>query len=108
MSNGHAVAFYDAFPVSPGHVLVIPKRHVMLLSELSSEEFLGCFGLVHLLIPMLQVETKAHGFNIGANLGTDAGQTVLHAHIHIIPRFAGDVADPRGGVRGVIPAKQRY
>ena len=107
-SNHYATAVYDAFPVNPGHVLILPKRHVATLTELSREEFLGCFELVHQIFPELIMEPNANGFNIGANIGLAAGQTVMHAHIHVIPRFNGDVEDPRGGVRGVIPAKQRY
>ena len=107
-SNHYAIAVYDAFPVNPGHVLILPKRHVAMLTELSREEFLGCFELVHQISPELIIETNANGFNVGANIGLAAGQTVMHAHIHVIPRFNGDVEDPRGGVRGVIPTKQRY
>ena len=89
-------------------MLVIPKKHVPLLTELSQQDYRLCFDLTRLVVQRLMEETKADGVNIGVNCGEAAGQTVMHTHIHIIPRYEGDVEDPRGGVRGVIPAKQRY
>ena len=98
------IAIYDNYPVSQGHVLLIPKRHVKTFFELNILE-LESVGLTKMIL-----DKKYHptGYNIGANCGESAGQTVMHCHIHIIPRYDGDVADPRGGVRGVIPGKQKY
>lgn len=102
------VAIYDNYPVSQGHVLLIPKRHVKTFFELNIVE-LESVGLTIGIIKMI-LDKKYHptGYNIGANCGESAGQTVMHCHIHIIPRYDGDMDDPRGGVRGVIPGKQKY
>lgn len=102
------IAIYDNYPVSQGHVLLIPKRHVETLFGLNMIEF-GSLGVTIGIIKMT-LDKKFHptGYNIGANCGKSAGQTVMHCHIHIIPRYDGDMADPRGGVRGVIPEKQKY
>ena len=102
------IAIYDNYPVSQGHVLLIPKRHVKTFFELNILE-LESVGLTIGIIKMI-LDKKYHptGYNIGANCGESAGQTVMHCHIHIIPRYDGDVDDPRGGVRGVIPGKQKY
>jgi len=89
--NDLALAFYDACPVSKGHILVIPKRHVKTYFDASPEE-----------------HEAIRAYNIGANVGHDAGQTVFHFHIHIIPRYKGDVEDPRGGVRKVIPTRGNH
>jgi diadenosine tetraphosphate (Ap4A) HIT family hydrolase len=102
------VAFPDAFPVAEGHMLVVPKRHVASLFDLPDEEQASLWRLVALVRGKLASELKPDGFNIGVNDGPAAGQTVLHAHVHVIPRRAGDVADPRGGVRWVLPAKAPY
>jgi diadenosine tetraphosphate (Ap4A) HIT family hydrolase len=104
----YAIAIADAFPVSAGHSLVIPLRHVHDLFDLSADELADAFGLVGRIKEALQSNLSPAGFNIGVNIGRDAGQTVMHAHVHIIPRYKGDVSDPFGGVRGVIPAKARY
>ena len=106
--NEHAIAFLDSFPVSPGHSLVVPRRHVPTIMDLGTEEYQACFLLVRQIQERLQVELKPDGFNVGVNCGEVAGQTVLHAHIHVIPRFKGDTAHPRGGVRNVIPHKADY
>jgi diadenosine tetraphosphate (Ap4A) HIT family hydrolase len=102
------VAVPDAFPVVEGHMLVVPRRHVASLFDLSDEEQAAVWKLVAQVRGKLASELKADGFTIGVNDGPAAGQTVLHAHVHVIPRRVGDVADPRGGVRWVIPAKARY
>ncbi len=104
----HALAFFDSFPVSRGHALVVPKRHVITILELSDEEYTDCFRLVLPLKDLLLARYAPDGFNVGANCGEAAGQSVWHAHIHVIPRYQGDVPNPRGGVRGVIPAKASY
>ena len=106
--NELAVAFYDSFPVNPGHSLIIPKRHVANYFDLSVEE---CVAMQALLkVVQTKVEERFHpdGYNIGVNVNVAAGQSVFHVHMHLIPRFLGDVEDPKGGVRGVIPSKQKY
>jgi diadenosine tetraphosphate (Ap4A) HIT family hydrolase len=103
-----SAAFPDAYPVADGHMLVVPKRHVASLFDLPDEEREALWRLVALVRAKLASELRPDGFNIGVNDGLAAGQTVLHAHVHVIPRRAGDVADPRGGVRWVVPAKARY
>ena len=99
--NELALAFFDKFPVNPGHVLVIPKRHEASIFALSDEEVLGLWNLVKDVKVLLDKQYHPIAYNVGVNLGAEAGQTVFHAHIHIIPRYAGDVPDPRGGVRNV-------
>jgi diadenosine tetraphosphate (Ap4A) HIT family hydrolase len=106
--NATGLAFFDSFPVSRGHALVVPKRHVMTLFEMSEEESTDCFRLVLALRDLLLTRFSPDGFNVGANCGEAAGQSVWHAHIHVIPRYKGDAADPRGGVRGVVPGKASY
>ncbi len=103
-----AIAFYDNYPVSPGHALVIPKRHIATLMELPEQDLQEIWTLVAQVRNLLKEKFKPQGFNIGINEGKAAGQTVPHAHIHIIPRYDGDVPDPRGGVRWVVPAKAKY
>ena len=106
--NAHAIAVRDTYPVSTGHTLVIPRQHVADITELPSEAYDACFQLVRQTIEILRTENSSDGFNIGVNIGAAAGQTVFHAHIHVIPRYSGDVDKPRGGVRCVIPEKQNY
>jgi diadenosine tetraphosphate (Ap4A) HIT family hydrolase len=101
-------AFRDQYPISPGHTLIIPVRHVASLYELSVDEQTEMWRLVAAIREQIQKEFSPDGFNIGLNDGTAAGQTVMHAHIHVIPRFKGDVSDPRGGVRWILPEKARY
>ena len=108
LENAFAVAFADGFPVAQGHTLVIPKRHVASLYDLPDEEQAAVWMLVTQVRAMLMHELKPAGFNVGLNDGTSAGQTVMHAHVHVIPRWKGDVLDPRGGVRWVIPDKAAY
>ena len=101
--------FRDAFPVTELHTLVIPKRHVADYFELTKEEQADIQTLIqkhHELIKLKDMSVT--GFNMGINIGASAGQTVFHAHIHLIPRRDGDVSNPQGGVRGVIPKKQSY
>jgi len=98
----------DAFPVSPGHTLVIPRRHVASFFELKVDEQLGLLKLLSDAKSSLDVELQPRGYNIGINDGPAAGQTVPHLHIHLIPRFGGDLPDPRGGVRWIFPEKARY
>ena len=105
VQNELAVAVYDRFPVSPGHSLVLPRRHAVTIWDLTETEYDACFRLVRQLRPILESRHRPHGFNVGANCGSAAGQSVWHAHIHVIPRFPGDSPDPLGGVRHVIPRK---
>lgn len=106
--NELAVAFPDSFPVTPGHSLIVPKRHVSSLFEATGEEIAAMFDLVTDVRQRLLTEHAPDGFNIGINDGAAAGQTVMHLHIHLIPRYAGDTEDPRGGVRWIMPVKAPY
>jgi diadenosine tetraphosphate (Ap4A) HIT family hydrolase len=108
-SNGLAFAIRDAFPVSPGHTLVIPKRLIASWFEATRAERGAMLELVDAVRRDLDAgESAPDGYNIGINVGEAAGQTVMHLHIHVIPRYRGDVPDPRGGVRHVIPGKGNY
>lgn len=102
------VAFFDKFPVNEGHVLVIPKRHVESYFELTSHEQKALWIVVNHCKEELSKRYNPDGFNVGINIGEDAGQSIFHSHIHLIPRYKGDVENPRGGIRGVIPEKQNY
>lgn len=106
--NDQARAIRDRYPVAPGHSLIVSRRVVSRYDELDQEEKQGLWNLVDEVLKQLKQETGATDFNIGINMGPAAGQTVWHVHVHIIPRNAGDVADPRGGVRGVIAERQKY
>ena len=109
IENGLALSFKDLYPVTNGHTLVIPKRKVQSFFDLTEEETAAMFELLHLQKEDLKnKDSSITGFNIGINDGEDAGQTIMHCHIHLIPRRSGDMEDPRGGVRGVIPEKQSY
>jgi diadenosine tetraphosphate (Ap4A) HIT family hydrolase len=101
-------SIYDKFPVSMGHVLIVPKRHSADYFELTSEEQYICWTMVNTVKQILTHKYNPDGFNIGINVNKEAGQTIPHAHIHLIPRYKGDIKDPEGGVRGVIPPKKVY
>lgn len=103
-----AVAFPDAFPIAEGHTLIIPRRHVASLFDLFADEQAAVWKLVVMVRAKLMSELTPDGFTIGLNDGAAAGQTVMHAHVHVMPRRKGDVADPRGGVRWVLPQKAAY
>ena len=103
-----SMAFFDAFPVSKGHALVIPRRHLPTIWELSDEEYADVFNLVRAVKDLIQDQFEPQGINVGANCGQAAGQTEFHAHFHIIPRYAGDVPNPRGGIRNIISGKGSY
>ena len=107
-SNSLAFVIRDGFPVSPGHTLAIPIRHVGSFFDLSPPEQNALFDLVRDQKPTLDAQFRPDSFNIGINDGPAAGQTVPHVHIHLIPRYRGDVADPRGGVRWILADKARY
>lgn len=102
------IAIYDGYPVSKGHVLLIPKRHCASYFDLNFIELESIGVTIGVVKRLLDTKFNPDGYNIGINCGEAAGQTVPHCHIHIIPRYNGDMEDPRGGVRGVIPEKQKY
>jgi diadenosine tetraphosphate (Ap4A) HIT family hydrolase len=108
LANDHVMAIYDSFPVTPGHTLIIPKRHISSLFEATREEQAALLDLLSDMRQLLLKERNPAGFNIGINDGPAAGQTVMHLQIHLIPRYAGDTEDPRGGVRWVMPSKAPY
>jgi diadenosine tetraphosphate (Ap4A) HIT family hydrolase len=107
-SDKLAFTVADAFPVSPGHTLVIPRRHVTTFWELTGPEVASVFDLLCRAKTRLNQSQDPGGYNVGINIGHHAGQTIGHVHVHLIPRYAGDVPDPEGGVRNVIPGKARY
>ncbi|EEB78416.1 putative histidine triad domain protein [marine gamma proteobacterium HTCC2148] len=108
-SNELAYAIRDGFPVTEGHTLIIPKRHTENYFGLSEDEVLACDALIRELRDDLRErDPSIAGFNIGMNAGEVAGQTIFHCHIHLIPRREGDVQEPRGGVRHLIPGKGSY
>ena len=107
--NELAYASYDNYPVSDNHCLIIPKRHVADYFELSNEELIACNDLIKIIKKeVLEKDKNVKAFNIGSNAGIEAGQSIMHCHIHLIPRRKGDVENPQGGVRSVIPKKQHY
>jgi diadenosine tetraphosphate (Ap4A) HIT family hydrolase len=101
-------ARYDRYPVSKGHLLIVPFRHVANFFELTEHERKAALELVWQIGAKLESDLHPDGYNMGVNVGPAAGQTVMHAHLHLIPRYYGDVPDPRGGVRWIIPTKARY
>lgn len=107
-TSEQTVAFPDAFPVTLGHHLLVPRRHVADFFQLTPEEQADLWRLLARLRDRLFREYSPDGINVGMNVGEAAGQTVAHAHVHVIPRYGGDVADPRGGVRWVVPEKAAY
>ena len=108
LQNSLCYARYDRYPVSPGHLLLIPFRHIPTLFDATDGEHAALLALVREAKTLLDEQFHPDGYNIGVNVGTAAGQTVMHLHVHVIPRYAGDVADPRGGVRGAVPEKRVY
>lgn len=103
-----AIAFLDGYPVSKGHTLIIPKRHVADYFDLTMHEQRALWLLVNRCKKILTEKFNPDGFNVGININEAAGQSIFHVHIHLIPRYKGDVKEPKGGVRGVIPNKQKY
>ena len=101
-------AIYDGFPVNEGHALIIPNRHTANYFDLSLDEQKDCIELLNRVKGIVQEKYNPAGFNVGININEAAGQTVSHVHIHLIPRYEGDVEEPRGGVRGVILEKKNY
>ena len=107
--NNFAYATFDSYPVSNLHCLIIPKRHIKDYFNLSQLEIIDCHKLITIMKNKIKKKDKlVKGFNIGINSGKASGQSIMHCHIHLIPRRKGDIKNPKGGVRGVIPSKQKY
>ncbi|RKD31255.1 HIT family protein [Thermohalobacter berrensis] len=108
LENNLAFAIYDKYPVSKGHMLIITKRHIENYFQTKDEEKIAIMELLEECKRYLDKKYKPDGYNIGINCGKEAGQTIMHLHVHLIPRYKGDIDDPTGGVRGVIPSKRIY
>jgi diadenosine tetraphosphate (Ap4A) HIT family hydrolase len=108
LENEHTFAIYDKYPVNERHLLIIPKKHKSDFFETSYEEREAFNKLLEDGRKLLKEKFNPQGFNIGVNCGHTAGQTIFHVHVHLIPRYEGDMEDPAGGVRGVIPERQKY
>lgn len=106
--NAAAFVVRDGFPISKGHTLIIPKRHVASFFEISPVENEALLDLLNQAKRELDIKYQPNAYNIGINDGIAAGQTVLHLHIHLIPRYLNDVEDPRGGIRWIMPEKAKY
>ena len=107
--NDLAYASYDSYPVSDHHCLIIPKRHIKDYFNMTNDELIACNDLIQIVKnEILSKDINVKGFNVGTNAGKIAGQSIMHCHIHLIPRREGDVDNPQGGVRSVIPNKQHY
>jgi diadenosine tetraphosphate (Ap4A) HIT family hydrolase len=102
------LGLWDGYPVSPGHALLIPRRHIPTWFDATSEEQQELTAAIEIARAAILARHRPDGFNVGMNLGAAAGQTVGHLHLHVIPRYAGDVPDPRGGVRWVVPQRADY
>ena len=108
LENELAYAIYDKYPVGKGHMLFIPKRHVKDFFDITKEEREAIFELIDEGKKLLDEKYSPDSYNVGINCGEHAGQTIMHVHVHLIPRYIGDMKDPTGGVRGVIPYKMKY
>ena len=107
--NELAYASYDSYPVTEHHCLIIPKRHIENYFDLSNKELVACNDLIQIVKDeIIKKDPSVQGFNLGTNIGKVSGQSILHCHLHLIPRREGDVDNPQGGVRSVIPNKQHY
>ena len=107
--NELAYASYDSYPVTEHHCLIIPKRHIKDYFDLSNKELIACNDLIQIVKDEItKKDPSIKGFNLGTNIGKVSGQSILHCHLHLIPRREGDVDNPQGGVRSVIPNKQHY
>ena len=107
--NKLAYASYDSYPVTEHHCLIIPKRHIKNYFDLSNDELVACNELIQIVKKeIINKDPTVKGFNLGTNIGKVSGQSILHCHLHLIPRREGDVDNPQGGVRSVIPNKQHY
>lgn len=108
LENEKAICFFDKYPVTKGHILIIPKRHTLTYFDLTATEREAMDSLLFEAKAYLDDAMHPEGYNIGLNCGEVSGQTIFHCHLHLIPRYKGDMEDPTGGVRGVIPSKQKY
>ena len=109
IENHLAYVSYDSYPVSKYHCLIIPKRHMKNFFDLTNNELVACNDLIKIIKKdIVRKDPKVEGFNLGTNIGKVSGQSILHCHFHLIPRRSGDVENPQGGVRSVIPSKQHY
>ena len=107
--NELAYASYDSYPVTEHHCLIIPKRHIKDYFDLSNKELVACNDLIQIVKnEIIKKDPSVKGFNFGTNIGKVSGQSILHCHLHLIPRREADVVNPQGGVRSVIPSKQHY
>jgi len=106
--NAFCYARWDRYPVSKGHLLVIPFRHISDFFELADEEKHALLALAAECKEIIEENFTPAGYNIGFNIGAAAGQTMMHCHCHVIPRYQGDVKNPRGGIRGLIPGRYNY
>ncbi len=108
IENEFAYVIKDTNPVNPGHCLIVPRRHVPEFFDATLEERMAFMELIDEMKAIIDKKHQPDGYNIGVNIGKAAGQSVPHIHIHMMPRYFGDVENPRGGVRGVIPSRQKY
>jgi diadenosine tetraphosphate (Ap4A) HIT family hydrolase len=103
LENNTAKAIYDLYPVQKGHLLIVPKRHIQSYFDATEDEILGIHQLIKQGKDIIDKKYNPDGYNIGVNIGEYGGQTVMHLHFHLIPRYKGDIEDPRGGIRKAIP-----
>ena len=108
LSTSQVIGIWDGYPVSPGHALLIPRRHIATWFDATAEERNALVDATDLVKKTIELAHSPDGYNIGINSGESAGQTIPHLHVHVIPRYEGDVPDPRGGVRWVVPDRARY
>lgn len=108
LANEHGYLSYDSYPVNKGHMLIMPHRHFDCYFDCTPAERESLWLLVEEGKRLLDNEHQPDGYNVGINIGPAAGQSIMHLHIHLIPRYRGDMENPKGGVRGVIPEKQKY
>ena len=106
--NELAFAYFDEFPVNKGHILIVTKKHLATFFDITGDEQKAMLDLLNKCKIYLDKKFSPTGYNVGLNCGSDAGQSVMHVHMHLIPRYSGDVKDPRGGIRGVIPKRKDY
>ena len=106
--NNQAFAIYDKFPVNKGHALIIPKRHFSDFFEATQEEITAIYSLLHEVKSIIDKEYNPQGYNVGINVGEHAGQTIMHLHVHLIPRYEGDIENPKGGIRKLKPELVPY
>lgn len=108
LENNLAIAFYDKYPVQKGHLLIVPKQHIKTYFDASTDQIMAIHDLLHKGKALLDEQYEPDGYNIGVNVGEYGGQTVNHLHFHLIPRYKGDIEDPRGGIRKAIPNLVQY